>query len=142
MTNRACIVDNGQWGGVGVSYSKPEFVIYKNYYVYKQYTAFIRPNSTILAGLPTGHLGAAWPGGKVLVVVSVNNQPVARPVELQLIDQGAEATTQSRLILTDATHNATEVPGPTLHAGQASMMLRPYSVQTLLLGVASSLADI
>ena len=132
-------VDNGQWGGVGVSYSQPEFVIYKNYYVYKQYTAFIRPNSTILAGLPTGHLGAAWPGGKVLVVVSVNDQPVARRVELQLVDQGVEAT-QSRLILTDATHNATEVPGPTVHAGQASMMLRPYSVQTLLLGDASSLA--
>lgn len=70
-------VDNGQWGGVGVSYSKPEFVIYNNYYVYKQYTTFIRPNPTILAGLPTGHLtGAAWPGGKVLVVVSVNDQPV------------------------------------------------------------------
>ena len=54
--------DDRQWAGVGVSYHAPEFVVYKNYFVYKQYTAFIRPNSTILAGLPTNHLGAIWPG--------------------------------------------------------------------------------
>ena len=82
-----------------------QFVVRKQYYAYKQFTRFLRPNTTLLQLDDPSVVAGISPDGGQLAVVMVNADAVQPATKAFQMVHGALVPAPVAVNLTDAAHN-------------------------------------
>ncbi|CAE8621114.1 unnamed protein product [Polarella glacialis] len=113
-----------------------KFQIRKQYYAYKQFTAFIRPGSRILGGCRLCALSRVdmlivlLADGKTAIIVAVNLGATSKKLKLNL--NGATVLSTVATFLTDATANCSSIASPGITRGSLNLNLSPESITTFV----------
>jgi len=141
------------WGGIAATYQHrlEDFKIRKQYYSYKQFSAFIRPGSTVLSvtsqSSDVSAVAALLPiqrrdgAEAVLVLVAANNATAA--VQVPVSFAGAQETpsvTKMSAYLTDETHDCAPVLPPAHEGDEIALVLPQRSIMTLVIDLARGVA--
>jgi len=138
------VVEPVPWGPITATYPPAEanFGLFKQYYAYKQFTAFIRPGSWIIGGCRfcamtrTQLLLALMPDGITAVVVAVAVEAKKNTRFTLKLSGGGKFLNVLGAYLTDADANCSSTDFPEVtRSGALSLNLAPQSVTTFLVNV-------
>ena len=79
-------IGDGRWGLVSYDPVKKIYQREKSYYVRKQFSKYIKPGYTLIAGSDKNSLAALSPDGKHLVIVIVNEDIAGKSISIDLSD--------------------------------------------------------
>jgi O-glycosyl hydrolase len=77
-------IGDGRWGLVSYDPIKKTYQREKSYYIRKQFSKYIKPGYTFIAGADKNSLAALSPDGKQLIVVIVNEDGAGKDVSIDL----------------------------------------------------------
>ncbi|MDO9257063.1 MAG: glycoside hydrolase [Bacteroidales bacterium] len=87
---------DGRWGLVSYDAKNKTYQREKSYYVRKQFSKYIKPGYTFIAGSDKNSLAALSPDGKQLVMVIVNEDAAEKKISIDL--SGFRKTAKSALV--------------------------------------------
>lgn len=130
-------IGDGRWGLLSYDPTKKSYQREKSYYIRKQFSKYIKPGYTFIAGADKNSLAALSPDGKQLVLVVVNEDVAGKNISIDL--SGFSKTAKSASIYrTSQTEDCKEIAeGLTVVNKKCNYMAPAKSVTTILLDVSS-----
>ncbi len=125
--------NNGGWGLIHANFNNPSNnVVRPQYHVMRQYTAYIRPGSTVLDVNDADTIAAHDPAADTTVIV-VNNDQATPHTPTYDVSNLPQAPTFTRVITTDATNSFVSLGPASVVNGQISPTLAGESVTTIVM---------
>ena len=131
--------EGGYWGTAVADHDRQELILTMKYYVFGQFTRYIRPGSHLIE-MPGPAVAALDAAGKCLTVVVINQKPESQTawIDLSALRSVFPAGTCVRMIRTSGSMREGEhwasLPNLYVEEGGFIVPLSPYSVTTLLVG--------
>ena len=130
-------IKGGYWGTAVADHDRERLVLTMKYYVFGQFTRYIRPGCRLLA-VDGDAVAAEDPQRQRLVVVAMNaeNQETTLRVDLSAFGDAVPAGTHVQAVRTSGTmangEHWAELPGPDIDGNGFTAVLAPHSVTTFL----------
>ncbi len=130
-------IGDGRWGLVSYDAKNKTYQREKSYYIRKQFSKFIKPGYTFIAGVDKNSLAAISPDGKQLIMMIVNENNAGKNISIDL--SGFSKTAKSAtLYRTSQNEDCMEITGGLPVQNKKSIYLVPAkSVTTIQLEVNS-----
>ena len=128
--------NGGYWGLAVADHDNDTIILTKKYYAYGQFSRYIRPGYTIIANDNKDVLAAYNKEDKTLVIVAVNNNETALPIDFSLEGFKYEGGT-AKVIRTsgdmETGENWAELPEINVAKDKLETDLKEYSITTFII---------
>jgi O-glycosyl hydrolase len=130
-------IGDGRWGLISYDAKRKTYQREKSYYIRKQFSKFIKPGYTFIAGADKNSLAAISPDGKQLVMVIVNEDVAGKNISIDL--SGFSKTSESASVYrTSQNEDCKEIAeGLPIKHKKSAYLAPPKSVTTIYLEVNS-----